>query len=52
MINNFIELLAAAQKTPPVFVSVAKADEPETLKAVIRAREMGISVPILSGNRG
>ncbi len=50
MINNLEELLAAAQKTPPVYISVAEAHEPETLKAVIKAREMNIAIPILAGD--
>jgi phosphate butyryltransferase len=51
MINNLNELLSAAQKTPPVSISVAGAHEPETLKAVIRARDLNIAVPILVGDR-
>jgi phosphate butyryltransferase len=50
MINNLAELLSAAQKTPLVSVAVAGAHEPETLKAVIKAREMNIAVPILVGD--
>jgi phosphate butyryltransferase len=52
MINNFKELLSAAQKSPPVPVSVAGAHEPETLKAVIEAWELKIAVPILAGDAG
>lgn len=50
MINNLKELLSAAQKSPPVSISVAGAHEPETLKAVIMARELKIAVPILVGD--
>jgi phosphate butyryltransferase len=42
----------AAQATPPVTIAVAGAHEPETLKAVIRARELNIAIPILAGDSG
>jgi phosphate butyryltransferase len=50
MINNLKELLSAAQMTPPISISVAGAHEPETLKAVIRAKELNIATPILVGD--
>ena len=51
MINNFEELLAAAQKTAPVYIAVAVAHEAEALKAVIRARDLNIANPILVGDK-
>lgn len=51
MIRNFEELLNAAQKASPKYVSVAAAHEEETLKAVIKAKELGVAVPILAGDR-
>ena len=51
MIKNFEELLRTAQKTPPKHVSVAAAHEQETLKAVIKAKELGIAIAILAGDR-
>ena len=50
MINNMQELLAAAQASPPVAIAVAGAQEPETLKAVARAKDLNIAVPILVGD--
>ncbi len=51
MIKNFEELLRAAQKNHPKYVSVAAANEQETLKAVIKAKGLGIAIPILAGDR-
>lgn len=51
MIKNFEELVYAAQKTRPTYVSVAAAHEQETLKAVIKAKELSITIPILTGDR-
>ena len=51
MIRNFVELLNAARKTGPKHVSVAAANEQETLKAVVKAKELGIAIPILVGDR-
>lgn len=51
MINNLAELLSAAQDTPPVTVSVAGAHEIETLRAVVKAKELNIAIPILTGDR-
>lgn len=51
VINNLAELLFAAQKQLPVRVVVAGAHEPETLKAVLSARELKIAISILVGDR-
>ena len=51
MINNLAELLAAAQITTPATVAVAGANDAETLKAVVRARELKIAIPLLAGDR-
>jgi len=51
MINNFFELLSASKKFSPKHISVAAAGEYETLKAVVKAKELGIAIAILSGDR-
>jgi len=51
MIKDFKELLNAAQKTSSIYVSVAAAGEQETLKAIVKAKELGIAIPILAGDR-
>lgn len=51
MINNLAELLLAAQEGPPATIAVAGANDAETLKAAVKARELNIAVPILVGDR-
>ncbi|MBI5844113.1 MAG: phosphate butyryltransferase [Deltaproteobacteria bacterium] len=51
MIRNFKELLAEARATPPITVSVAAADEGETLKAVVEAAKIGLAKAVLAGDR-
>lgn len=51
MINNFFELLSTAKKVSPKHISVAAAGEYETLKAVVKAKELGIAIAILAGDR-
>jgi len=51
MIHDFRELMEAAVKSGPKCVSVAAADENETLSAVIEASKMGLVKSILVGNQ-
>jgi phosphate butyryltransferase len=51
MIKNFKELLNTAQKGDLKYVSVVVAHEQETLKAVVKAEELGVAVPLLVGDR-
>ncbi len=51
MIHDFVELMEAAVKSGPKSVSVAAADDNETLHAVVQASKMGLAKSILVGNR-
>ncbi len=51
MIHDFRELMEAAVKSGPKSVSVAAADDNETLHAVVQASKMGLAKSILVGNR-
>lgn len=51
MIHDFRELMGAAVKSGPKSVSVAAADENETLSAIIEASKMRLVKSILVGNR-
>lgn len=50
MIKNFEELLELAQKNEPVKMAVAVAQDDHVLEAVKKATDMGIVVPILTGD--
>jgi phosphate butyryltransferase len=51
MFHDFRELMASAVKSGPRSVSVAAADENETLGAIIEASKMGLVESILVGNQ-
>jgi phosphate butyryltransferase len=51
VISNLAELLSAGQKVPPLRVAVAGVQETETLKAVVKARELKIADSTLVGDR-
>jgi len=52
VIRNFRQLLEAAQAREPQRVAVAAADQPQTLIAISRARDMDLAHPILVGDEG
>jgi len=52
MICNFNELMETATKSDPKCISVAAADEKETLHAVVEASKIGLVKSILVGNQG
>lgn len=51
MIKNFDDLLELAQEKEPKRVSVAMAAEKEVLLSIKNAKELGIAIPILVGNK-
>jgi phosphate butyryltransferase len=51
MIQDFSGLMAFAISDEPVSISVAAADEEETLKAVVKAKRSGIARSFLTGSR-